>query len=77
VVAALRLLAAAPRSGRPYPVDSPFRGSFYKNVVVRSRRWSYRVTYDVRGEVLWIRYLYPSWYPMTHPGVASLPPDED
>jgi hypothetical protein len=73
----LRLLGAAPRSGCPYPDDSPFRGSFYKNVVIRARRWSYRITYDVVGDEVWVRYLYPSWYPMTHPGIAGLPMDED
>jgi hypothetical protein len=58
-----------------YPEDSPFRGTRYKIVVVRARRWSYRITYTVRGEVLWVRYLYPSWYPLTHPGLAQ--PDDD
>jgi mRNA-degrading endonuclease RelE of RelBE toxin-antitoxin system len=77
VVRALRALSAAPRSGRRYPEDSPFRGSFYKVVVVRARRWSYRITYDFRGEALWVRYLYPAWYPLTHPDVAKLPEDDD
>ena len=77
VVRALRVLAAAPNSGRPYPSDSPFQGSFYKNVVVRSRRWSYRITYDLRDGDLWVRYLYPSWYPLTHPDATLLPPDEE
>ena len=77
VVRALRALQAAPRSGRPYPDDSPFRGSFYKVVVVRARRWSYRITYDVREDVVWVRYLYPSWYPLTHPSLASLPLDDE
>lgn len=74
VVKALRLLQAAPRSGQPYPDDSPFRGAYYKIVVVRARRWSYRVTYSLRGDVVWVRYLYPSWYPLTHPGLAG--PDD-
>ncbi|MBI2893579.1 MAG: hypothetical protein HYY06_08495 [Deltaproteobacteria bacterium] len=53
VVRALRALQGAPRSGCPYPDDSPFRGAFYKVVVVKARRWSYRITYDIHGEVLW------------------------
>ena len=75
VVEALRILQSVPNSGRPYPDDSPFRGSFYKTVVVRARRWSYRITYDVIGNDLWVRYLYPSWYPLTHPDL-HIPPDD-
>jgi hypothetical protein len=61
------VLGGAPRSGRGYPDDSPFRGLFYKTIVVRARRWSYRVTYEPRGDVLWVLYVLPSWYPLTHP----------
>lgn len=71
VVEALRLLQSAPRSGQRYPEDSPFRGDYYKTAVVRARRWAYRITYTVRGNELWIRYVYPSWYPLTHPGLAQ------
>jgi len=67
----LRLLQVAPRSGVPYPADSPFGGAFYKLVVVQARRWSYRITYEVRGDVLWVRYVYPSWHPATHPDLAT------
>ena len=70
VVEALRLLETAPRSGQPYPEDSPFRGNDYKTVVVRARRWAYRITYSLRDSEIWVRYLYPSWYPLTHPGLA-------
>jgi len=77
VVSALRILEGAPRSGRPYPEDSPFRGLFYKTVVVKARRWSYRVTYGIEGDAVWIYYLYPSWYPATHPGLAGRRPDEE
>ena len=70
VVEALRLLQIAPRSGQRYPEDSPFRGDSYKTVVVRARRWAYRITYSVRSNEIWIRYVYPSWYPLTHPGLA-------
>jgi mRNA-degrading endonuclease RelE of RelBE toxin-antitoxin system len=79
VVNALRILAGAPHSGRPYPHDSPFSGLFYKNVVVRARRWSYRVTYEIDddGGVLWVHYLYPSSYPPTHPDFGRRRPDED
>lgn len=66
VVNALRLLQAAPKIGRPYPVDSEFRGLFYKLVVVRARRWSYRVTCELRADELVVLYLYPAWYPPTH-----------
>jgi mRNA-degrading endonuclease RelE of RelBE toxin-antitoxin system len=75
IARSLRLLESVPNSGRPYPRDSPFAGSFYKNVVVRSRRWVYRVTYDVVGDDVWVRYLHPSWYPMAHATIASAPPD--
>jgi hypothetical protein len=70
VVEVLRLLQDAPRSGQRYPDDSPFRGAYYKTVVVRARRWAYRITSTLRDDVLWVRYLYPSWYPLTHPGLA-------
>jgi hypothetical protein len=39
-------------------------------VVVRARRWSYRITYELHDEELWVLYLYPSWYPLTHPDMA-------
>jgi len=39
-------------------------------VVVRARRWAYRITYTLREDTVWVRYLYPSWYPLTHPGLA-------
>lgn len=69
VVVALRILGGAPRSGQPYPTDSPLRGLFYKNVVVRARRWTYRLTYelDEDNDAIWVHYLYPSSYPPTHP----------
>jgi hypothetical protein len=70
VVRALRVLQAAPHSGQPYPDDSPFHGSYHKTVVVRAQRWAYRITYSLRDDAIWIRYLYPSWYPLTHPGLA-------
>lgn len=66
------MLEVTPRSGRPYPKDSPFAGSFYKNVVLKARRWSYRVTYDLVGDELWVRYVHPSWYPLTHPDLKLL-----
>jgi len=71
VVDALRLLQAAPHSGLPYPDDSPFRGARHKTMVVRARRWSYRITYTVERRELWVRYIFPSWYPLTHPGLAG------
>jgi hypothetical protein len=71
VARALRILEAAPLSGLRYPEDSPFHGSRYKTVVVRRRRWTYRITYTIKGDVLWVRYFYPSWYPMTHPDLAG------
>ena len=70
VVEALRRLQTAPRSGQPYPDDSPFRGNDHKTVVVRARRWADRITYALRDDAVWVRYLYPSWYPLTHPGLA-------
>jgi hypothetical protein len=44
--------------------------------VVRARRWAYRITYTIQGEALWVRYLYPSWYPLTHPGLVEPVDDE-
>lgn len=69
VVEALRILAGAPRSGLPYPTDSPFRGLYYKTIVVRARRWSYRLTYEIGdGDgAIFVHYLYPSSYPPAHP----------
>jgi hypothetical protein len=64
------LLQAAPHSGQRYPDDSPLAGSFYKTAVVRARRWAYRTTYTLHDDVLWVRYLFPSCYPLTHPGLA-------
>ncbi len=71
VVKALRLLQRAPLSGPAYPEDSPLRGARYKIVVVRARRWSYRITYTIQRRELWVRSLHPSWYPLTHPGLAD------
>lgn len=78
VVEALRLLGGAPRSGRPYPPDSELRGLFYKVIVVKLRRWSYRITYEIRGEAIVVYFLHPSWYPATHLDLAraSLPNDD-
>jgi mRNA-degrading endonuclease RelE of RelBE toxin-antitoxin system len=76
VVVALRALGAVPDSGRRYPDDSDFRGLHYKLVVVRARRWSYRITYEIRTGEIVIYYLYPSWYPATHPDLAARD-DED
>lgn len=77
VVSSLRALGTSPSSGRPYPDDSPFRGLFYKTVVVKARRWSYRLTYAVIDDAIWIYYLYPSWYPATHPDLAAGPLREE
>jgi hypothetical protein len=38
---------------------------------VRARRWSYRITYTLVRQELWVRSLHPSWYPLTHPGLAG------
>jgi hypothetical protein len=35
-------------------------------VVVRARRWSYRISYELRDGTLWILLVRPSWYPVTH-----------
>lgn len=77
VVDALRILAAVPRSGRRYPDDSELAGLLYKLVVIRARRWTYRITYEIRSDEVVIFYLYPSWYPATHPDLASEPSDSD
>jgi len=77
VVSALRALQTSPRSGRGYPADSEFYGLFYKTVVVRSRRWAYRVTYALAGDALIVFYLYPSWYPTTHPDLVTTPGDPE
>ncbi len=65
------MLQATPKLGRAYPADSEFRGLFYKLVVVRARRWTYRVTYELRRDELVVLYLYPSWYPQTHVDLAT------
>jgi mRNA-degrading endonuclease RelE of RelBE toxin-antitoxin system len=71
LVESLRRLQAAPHSGPAYPDDSPFRGARYKIVVVQARRWTYRITYTLKEDEIWVRYVYPSWYPLTHPGLAE------
>ena len=68
---ALRILQAVPHSGQPYPEGSRFHGSYYKVVAVRTRRWTYRVTYTIVNDVVWVRFIYPSWHPRTHPGSRS------
>ena len=70
------MLERFPRSGQRYPADSPFYGSFYKTVIVRARRWTYRITYDLRGDELWVRYMCPSCYPLTHPDLTVKRPNE-
>jgi mRNA-degrading endonuclease RelE of RelBE toxin-antitoxin system len=72
VVRSLRLLGAAPQSGRRYPDDSPFHGLHYKTVVVRRRRWSYRVTYEIRADVLLVLLLAPSSFPVTHADLGDV-----
>ena len=76
VVDALLVLEAVPNSGRRYPDDSELRGLHYKVVVVRARP-SYRVTYEIRASEVVVFYLYPSWYPSTHPDLAREPPADD
>ena len=51
-------------------MDSVLQGLFYKTIVVKARRWSYRLTYGIVGDVVWVHYLYPSWHPETHSGLA-------
>lgn len=70
VLSVLRVLEAAPHSGIRYPADSPFAGLYAKNVIVRPRRWSYRVTYELRGDVLWILSIVESWKPVGRPSRA-------
>lgn len=65
-----------PKIGRRYPDDSEFRGLFYKIVVVRARRWAYRVTYEIRSGELVVMYLYPSGYPATHLDLARMPAED-
>ena len=77
VASALRALSAAPRSGRRYPDDSPFRSLYYKTVVVKVRRWSYRITYELRDDEIWVLYLYPSSQPLTHSAIAATPLDDE
>jgi hypothetical protein len=45
--------------------------------VIRARRWTYRITYEIRSDEVVVFYLYPSWDPATHPDLASEPPDSD
>jgi hypothetical protein len=39
--------------------------------VVRARRWSYRVTYEIVGEDIWIYFIHPSSLPVTHSDLAD------
>lgn len=75
VLSALRALEAAPRSGLAYPPETAFRDLFYKNVVVQPRRWSYRITYEVRDDGIWILLLHPPWRVVTRADLT--PPDDE
>ena len=44
--------------------------------MVRARRWTYRITYEIRASEVVIFYVYPSWYPATHPDLARELPRE-
>jgi hypothetical protein len=61
------VLAEFPNLGEAYPEDSDLRACRFLLVAVQARRWAYRLTYEIRRDVLWVRYLYPAWYPLTHP----------
>jgi len=65
VARALRALEAAPRSGIAYPPDTELGDLFYKTVVVSPRRWSYRVTYEIRGDEIWVLLVHPPWHEVT------------
>jgi hypothetical protein len=60
-----------------YPDDSELHGLHYKTVVVRARRWSYRVTYEVGVSQVFIYFVHPSWYPTTHADLARALADDD
>jgi len=49
---------------------------FYKSVVVPPRRWSYRVTYELRQDELVVLYLYHGAYPITHLDLADVTDDD-
>jgi hypothetical protein len=55
------VLLGMPNSGLTYRVEAPLAGSRYKTVVVRPRRWSYRITYDVIGGELVVLSIDPPW----------------
>jgi hypothetical protein len=51
------VLIVVPGSGRPLEIA----GIFEKVVVVRPRRWSYRLVYEVCDRDLILHYIDPSW----------------
>jgi mRNA-degrading endonuclease RelE of RelBE toxin-antitoxin system len=73
VVRALRALEAAPHSVIAYPAHGELRDLFYKPVVVHARRWSYRITYESRGNEIWILLIHAPWYA---PSLADLRSDD-
>jgi plasmid stabilization system protein ParE len=59
LVAALRVLAHVPRSGRPY---SGLVDTYSRSVRIR-RNWSDRVVYKLRSATLFVEYFEPAWMP--------------
>jgi hypothetical protein len=58
---ALRVLAAVPHSGRPFPDDSPYAGLMWKTVRVR-RGWSYRIVYGIGHRRIQVHFIVPTWF---------------
>lgn len=60
VLGALSLLAGVPRSGIRFMHALP-REAYSKVVLVKRRRWSYRVLHELVGNKLIVVYIDPSW----------------
>jgi hypothetical protein len=54
------VLAVVPHSGIRLANTPPFENSYRKIVRIR-RRWSYRITYVIFDDLVWVRFIEPSW----------------
>ena len=57
IVEGLRVLAAVPHSGIGLEID----GFYEKVVIIKRRRWSYRLVYELCGNDLILHYIDPAW----------------
>jgi hypothetical protein len=54
-------LAAAPRSGLRLRDEADEQERYTKVVVIKLRRWAYRITYTIRPRAIEVIFIDPSW----------------